>query len=65
MRYIVSIEETIVQEFEVEACNAEQAIQKAEEKYQNGEFILENCEVHAKKIAVIDSTVETTRWLNF
>lgn len=65
MRYIVSIEETIAQGFEVEACNAEQAIQKAEEKYQNGEFILESGEVHAKKIAVIDSTMETTAWLNF
>lgn len=38
--YVVSIEETVVQEFEVEATNEEEALKPAEECYNTGEYVL-------------------------
>lgn len=38
--YVVSIEETVVQEFEVEATNEEEALKPAEEHYNTGEYVL-------------------------
>lgn len=38
--YVVSIEETVVQEFEVEATNEEEALKPAEERYNTGEYVL-------------------------
>lgn len=38
--YVVSIEETVVQEFEVEATNEEEALKPAEERYNTGEYFL-------------------------
>ena len=40
--YVVSIEETVVQEFEVEATNEEEALKPAEERYNTGEYVLWN-----------------------
>lgn len=40
-KYIVAIEETIVQEFELAADNADEALNVAKEKYRNGEFVLD------------------------
>lgn len=38
--YVVSIEETVVQEFEVEATNEEEALKPAKERYNTGEYVL-------------------------
>ena len=38
--YVVSIEETVVQEFEVEATTEEEALKPAEEHYNTGEYVL-------------------------
>ena len=38
--YVVSIEETVVQEFKVEATNEEEALKPAEERYNTGEYVL-------------------------
>lgn len=38
--YVASIEETVVQEFEVEATNEEEVLKPAEERYNTGEYVL-------------------------
>lgn len=44
-KYIITIEETIVQDFEIEAESPEEAFEIAEKKYDAGEFVLEPGEV--------------------
>lgn len=63
--YIVVIEETITQEFLIEAENAEQAAKIAEEKYHNGEFVLESGEVSFKQMAVNKPGDEVRNWIEF
>lgn len=50
--YIVSIEETVVQDFKIEAASAEEAFALAEKMYENGEFVLEPGEVQMVQIGV-------------
>lgn len=64
-KFVVAIEETISQNFEIEAKNAKQAIKLAEDKYQNGEFILEPGEVCFKQMAIIEPDDEETKWIEF
>lgn len=64
-KYIVTIEETVSQNFEVEAENAEQAMELAEEKYQSGEFVLEPGEVCFKQMAIMKPDSEATEWIEF
>ena len=40
-KYAIAIEETVVKEFEVYAGDSEEAMEIAEKKYKNGEFILD------------------------
>lgn len=63
--YIVAIEETISQEFLIEAENTEQAAKIAEEKYKNGEFVLESGEVSFKQMAVSKPGDEGRNWIEF
>ena len=53
-KYIITIEETIVQDFEIEAESPEEAFEMAEKKYDAGEFVLEPGEVQMVQIAVRD-----------
>lgn len=53
-KYIITIEETIVQDFEIEAESPEEAFEMAEKKYDAGEFVLEPGEVQMVQIAVSD-----------
>lgn len=53
-KYIITIEETIVQDFEIEAESPEEAFEMAEKKYEAGEFVLEPGEVQMVQIAVSD-----------
>ena len=53
-KYIITIEETIVQDFEIEAESPEEAFEMAEKKYYAGEIVLEPGEVHMVQIAVRD-----------
>lgn len=62
-KYIVTIEETVVQGFEIEAESAEEAFALAEEQYDAGELVLEPGEVQMVQIAVSgpdDEDVEGT-----
>lgn len=62
-KYIVTIEETVVQDFEIEAESAEEAFALAEEQYDAGELVLGSGEVQMVQIAVrgsVDEDVELT-----
>lgn len=51
-KYVVTIEETISQEFDVMANNSEQAIAIAIEKYNLGELVLKTAFVNAVGVAL-------------
>ncbi len=64
-KYTIAIEETIVDEFEIEANDFNEAMNIAEEKYRKGEFVLSPGEVQFKQIAVISPSCERTEWNEF
>lgn len=41
MKYTITIEETVAKDFEIEANSADEAYETAEQKYKDGEFILD------------------------
>ena len=43
--YVVTIEETVVQEYKIAAKSAEDALKEAAEKYKEGETVLDSGEV--------------------
>lgn len=51
-RFKIIIEETIAQEFEIEAENEQEALLLAKKKYHEGEFVLNQAEVQHKQMAV-------------
>lgn len=61
--FVVAIEETIVQEFEVEAKSQAEALARAKELYHSGELVVSPGEVHSKQMAVLSST--PTVWSPF
>lgn len=63
-KFCVVIEETISEEFEIEAESKADAISKAIKKYKNGEFVLNPGNVESKKISVIDDS-EIDKWIEF
>lgn len=64
-KFIITIEELLSQEFEVEAKNAEDAMNAAEEKYRTGEFVLELGEVSFRQMAITEPDGEVTEWVEF
>lgn len=64
-KFTVTIEETVTQDFKVEAETAEEALRIAEEKYSDGEFVLEPGEVIAKKMAITSPINRATEWREF
>ncbi|MCD7854769.1 MAG: DpnD/PcfM family protein [Clostridiales bacterium] len=58
MKYIVTIEEMISQDFEVEANDMETALEIAEQNYRDGIFVLEPGNLVCKQISAesIDKT---------
>ena len=65
MQYKIAIEETVVDEFEVEASSDAEAIRIAGEKYHKGEFVLEPGEVQFKQMAIISPEREQPDWVEF
>lgn len=61
----IAIEETCVQEFEISAETAEEAISIAKNKYKNGEIVLESGECQHKQIAITSPVSEDTVWIEF
>lgn len=64
-KFVITIEETVAQDFEVYADTAEEAMKIAEEKYKNCEFILEPGNLIAKQMAIINPDEEETEWVEF
>ncbi len=62
-KFIIAIEETVVQEFEVMADDSIEALEIAEQKYRKGEFVLEPGEVQFRQMASIGD--EPTEWMEF
>lgn len=61
-KYKIAIEETVVDEFDIYANSAEDAMRIAEEKYKNGEIILSPGECQCSKMAIIKPDNEATEW---
>ena len=57
-KFQIIIEETIVDDFTVEADSPDEARSIAERKYKSGEFVIEDGEVQTRRIAVNDTDCE-------
>ena len=64
-KFKITIEEHVCEAFEVEATNLEEAMQIAEEKYYDGEFVLEPGDVTARLMMAEDDNGECTEWTDF
>lgn len=65
MKYCISIEETVVGNFEVEANSKEEALEIAKEKYDNCEFVNEPGDLVEKRIVVRDNDENFYEWEKF
>ena len=57
-KYQIVIEETIVDDFTIEASSPQEAQSIAEQMYHDGKIVLENGEVQTRRIAVNDTECE-------
>lgn len=65
-KFKITIEEHISEAFEVEANDIGEAMEIAQEKYRNGEFVLESGKVTAKLMTAEDEDgTECTEWKEF
>lgn len=64
-KFTIAIEETQVQEFEIYADNAEEAMEIAEEQYKKGVLVLCPGEVHFRQMAIVAPEDEVTEWCEF
>lgn len=62
-KFIIAIEETVVQEFEVMAEDSIEALEIAEQRYRKGELVLEPGEVQFRQMASVGN--EPTEWMEF
>lgn len=65
MKYLISIEETVVEEFEVDADSADDALAIASDKYYKEEFVLCPGEVQERKMAILLPEQYATDWEEF
>ena len=64
-KYTIAIEETVVEEFEIEANDFGEALDIVAEKYRKGEIVLCPGEVQFKQMAVVKPNRESTEWSEF
>lgn len=64
-KFTVTIEEIVSQDFEVIADDIDEAMEIAEEKYNNGEFVLESGELTYKQMMADDGNGDCTEWTEF
>lgn len=64
-RFVIAIEETVVQEFTVDADSAEEAMKLAERLYRKGEYVLEPGEVQFRQMAITEPSSEVTEWIKY
>ena len=63
-KFTIRIEEHISQAFEVDAEDIGEAMQIAEDKYRNGEIVLDNTNVSAR-LMMAENDSEATEWVEF
>lgn len=64
-KFVIAIEETVVEEFEVKANSANEALYIAQNNYKKGEFVISPGEVQSKKISVVNPKSESSEWIEF
>ena len=64
-KYRVVIEETVSEEFEIEANSEEEAVSKAIQEYKSGNFVVGSDNVERRQISVVDKDGELTNWITF
>lgn len=64
-KYVIAIEEVVVQNFEIEADSQEEALNKLETGYKNGIYVLEPREVQSKKMSIVKPEQNATEWIEF
>jgi hypothetical protein len=66
-KFIITLEEIFDHSFEVEAKNAEDALEIAEQKYWNNEFVIPRNNPQFRQIAITDSfpNHESSEWMEF
>lgn len=64
-KYVIAIEEVVVQNFEIEADSQEEALNKLETGYKNGICVLEPGEVQSKKMSIVKPEQNATEWIEF
>ena len=64
-KFIVAIEETIAQEFEIIAESADDAMRIAKEQYEQGIIVLESGEVQSRQMAIVKPENEATQWSGY
>lgn len=64
-RFVIAIEETVVQEFTVDANSAEEAMKLTKRLYRKGEYVLEPGEVQFRQMAITKPNSEVTEWVKF
>lgn len=62
-KYTITIEEMVSQDFEVEAATADEAMEIAEQKYRDGEFVLEPGNLVCTQMAITNPSEEATEWM--
>lgn len=62
-KYTITIEEMVSENFEVEAATADEAMEIAEQKYRDGEFVLEPGNLVCTQMAITDPSNEATEWM--
>ena len=62
MKYTITIEETVMKDFEIEASDTDEAYEMAEQKYKSGEFVLDSGEYQFRQIAITKPSNEATEW---
>lgn len=66
MKFIITVEEMISKEFEVDANDMDTALEIAEERYNNGEYVLSPGNLVCKQISGdCPETGEATEWYEF
>ena len=64
-KYRVVIEETVSEEFEIEATSEEEAVSNAIQEYDAGNFVVGSDNVEHRQISVIGDDGELTNWIEF
>ncbi len=64
-KFIIAMEELVVQEFEITADCAEDAMKIAKEQYEKGGLVLSPGEVQLRQMAVVKPKMQATGWYRF